>query len=258
MKCKDIMAALERIAPPVYAEEWDNVGLLAGDRDKEIHTVFLAVDATDRVIEEACSAGADMLVTHHPLIFSGLKSVNEDHFIGRRVRRLIREDICYYAMHTNFDIAGDMAGLAVQRLPFKESAVLLETLDGLGLGRIGALEKPMRAGRLAKAVKDSFELPQVVLYGDRYKVVERVAVLPGSGKSEIDEAVRQGAELFITGDIDHHAGIDALAKGLMVLDAGHYGLEKVFVDEVKRRLSEECKDSVCIKTEQIRQPFAII
>lgn len=258
MKCRDIEAFLDRLAPLSYAEKWDNTGLLVGDREKEIHKVFVAVDATDEIIEEAVHVGADMLVTHHPLIFSGLKSVNEDDFIGRRVRRLIREDICYFAMHTNFDIAGDMAGLAAEKLPIGSTKVLHETADGMGLGRIGELMEPMAAGRLAEVVKDKLQIPDVVLYGDTERIVKRVAVMPGSGKSEIEEAVMQGAELMITGDIGHHEGIDAMARGMMLLDAGHYGLEKVFVDYMRHTLTEEWKGSVQVVAEKARQPFTVL
>lgn len=258
MKCKDIMVFLDKLAPLSYAESWDNVGLLVGDSEKEIKTIFLAVDATDRVLDEACEAGADMLITHHPLIFSGLKSVNEDHFIGRRVRRLIRRDICYCAMHTNFDIAGDMAGIVVAKLPFWKSKVLCETANGFGLGRIGLLERPMHVQELVELIKERFDIPNVVLYGEKEHMVERVAVLPGSGKAEIEEAVKQCADLMVTGDIDHHVGIDALAKGMMLIDAGHYGLEKVFVEYMKHSLEKEWGGSICVKTEQITQPFTIL
>lgn len=258
MKCREVIAFLETLAPSRYAEGWDNPGLLVGDWEKEIHTVFVAVDATDKVIEEACAAGADMLITHHPLIFSGLKSVNEDHFIGRRVRRLIREDICYYAMHTNFDIAGDMAGLVAGKLPFESTQVLEETADGMGLGRIGELREAMTVQSLIDILKENLQIPDVVLYGEASCTVKKVVVMPGSGKSEIKEAVSQGAELMITGDIGHHEGIDALAQGLMIADAGHYGLEKVFVEYMQHTLTEEWKDSMRIVAEQLQQPFTVL
>ena len=258
MKCKEIAQYLDRLAPCSYAESWDNVGLLVGDWEKEIRTVFLAVDATDHVIEEACLAGADMLITHHPLIFSGLKSVNEEHFIGRRVRRLIREDICYYAMHTNFDIAGDMAGLVTGKLPFKETRILCEQRDGYGLGRIGRLVRPMQVKELAGMIKERLAIEDMILYGDKERSVELVAVLPGSGSQEIDLAVRQRAELMVTGDIDHHDGIDALAKGLMLIDAGHYGLEKVFVEYMKHSLEKEWGGSVHVAAERPVRPFTIV
>lgn len=258
MKCREIVDFLEQLAPSRYAESWDNPGLLVGNYEKEIHTIFVAVDATDEVIEEACAARADMLITHHPLIFSGLKAVNEDHFIGRRVRRLIREDICCYAMHTNFDIAGDMSRLVTERLPFQSTSVLEETADGKGLGRIGELLETMTVRKFVDILKEKLEIPSVVLYGEENGRVRKVAVLPGSGKSEIKEAVRQGAELMVTGDIGHHEGIDALAQGMMVVDAGHYGLEKVFVGYLQHTLEQEWKDRVRVVPEPLRQPFTVL
>lgn len=229
-----------------------------GDAGKEIHKVYVAVDATDEVLEEASAFGADMLITHHPLIFSGMKSLREDDFIGRRVRRLIREDICYYAMHTNFDIAGDMAGLVAEKLPFKETRVLSEAADGYGLGRIGMLKHPMTAEEFLELVKEKIAVASVTLYGDRKKTIERVAVMPGSGKSEIPAAVFQGAELMLTGDIGHHEGIDAWAQGMLIADAGHYGLEKVFVDYMVNILTEAWKGQLEVAAEKEKQPFTII
>ena len=104
MICKDIIEVIERTCPAACALEWDNVGLLAGRDDKEVKRIYIALDATDEVIEAAVSEGADMLVTHHPLIFSGLKKINNQDFTGRRLIRLIQNDISYYAMHTNYDV----------------------------------------------------------------------------------------------------------------------------------------------------------
>lgn len=258
MKCSEIIAFLEERIPPRFAEAWDNAGLLVGDREKEIHKILVAVDATDEVIEEAVSGGADMLLTHHPLIFSGLKSVNEEDFIGRRVRRLIREDICCYAMHTNFDIAGDMAGLVASKLPLGETAVLSETAEGYGLGRIGKLDRPMKVIDFLGLVKAKMKLSSVVLYGDGDRLIEKVVIMPGSGKSEIGAAVCQGAELMVTGDIGHHEGIDAAAQGMLIADAGHYGLEKVFVDYMVQTLTEAWKGELEIAAEKQKQPFTVV
>lgn len=258
MKCSDMITWLERLAPSIYAESWDNTGLLVGDTEKEVNKVLVAVDATDSVIEEACQLRADMLITHHPLIFSGLKSVNEENFIGRRVRRLIREDISYYAMHTNFDIAGDMPGLVAARLPFGKTRILEATADGFGVGRIGFLTQPMSIRELTGLLKERMKLTDVMLYGDPEQLVEQVAVLPGSGKAYINAAVSQGAQLMITGDIDHHEGIDALAKGISILDAGHYGLEKIFVEYMVQSLREEWGNRIFVTAERVKQPFVIL
>ena len=106
MKCGEIIEILNRLAPESMACDWDNPGLLAGRRQKEVKRVLVAVDADDAVVEEALRLGADMLLTHHPLIFRPLKKVNDDDFIGRRILKLIQGDISYYAMHTNFNILG--------------------------------------------------------------------------------------------------------------------------------------------------------
>ena len=106
MLCQEIIKTLEARYPGSCAMDWDYVGLLVGRRKKEVHRIYVAVDATDEVIEAAIDAQADMLVTHHPMIFSGMKRITEDDFIGRRVLRLIQNDIAYYAMHTNYDVMG--------------------------------------------------------------------------------------------------------------------------------------------------------
>ena len=101
MKCKEIIAKIEEKYPVSFAEGWDNSGFLAGDVSWEVKKVFLALDATDEVIDAAIQCGADMIITHHPLIFSGMKKVTADDFIGRRIIKMIQHKICYYAMHTN-------------------------------------------------------------------------------------------------------------------------------------------------------------
>ena len=106
MLCREIMQVIEASYPRKAALDFDNVGLLAGRSDKEVERVYLALDATDAVIDRAIRAGADMLITHHPLIFSAVKKVTDEDFITRRVIKLIRNDISYYAMHTNYDVLG--------------------------------------------------------------------------------------------------------------------------------------------------------
>ena len=123
MKCSEVLACLEKIAPGCFAEKWDNVGLLVGREEKEIEKIILALDPTSEVIEEAASWGADLLITHHPLIFSGIKSVTTNDFIGKRVFKLISSDICYFAMHTNFDVMG-MADAVADMLKLEKCQVL--------------------------------------------------------------------------------------------------------------------------------------
>ena len=151
MRCSEIISVLERLAPPSCACDWDNVGLLVGRRDREVRKIRIALDADDAVVRQVVEEGADMLLTHHPMIFKPLKKINDDDFISRRVLALAASDISYYAMHTNFDGApGCMADLAADRLGLANRQVLepMGELEGkpYGIGMVGELVAPMTAG----------------------------------------------------------------------------------------------------------------
>lgn len=260
MKCSEIIERLETLSPGIYAEDWDNIGLLAGRRDREVGTVYIALDATDEVIEDAVRVGADMLLTHHPLIFKKLSRVNTDDFIGRRVYELIRNDISYYAMHTNFDVMG-MADAAADELGLKDRTVLNVTFEDEiskeGCGRVGRLQEHMSVESLAELVKKSFHVPNVRVFGDLGDIVEVAAVMPGSGGSYIRDAINAGADVMITGDIDHHEGIDAVAQGLSIIDAGHYGIEKLFIPYMEEFIKREFPGLKVYKAE-FCEPFVTV
>ena len=159
MKCSEIIEGLQRLAPESCACDWDNPGLLAGRSDKEVKKIYIALDATDQVVEDAVQWGADMLLTHHPLIFKAIKKVNDGNFITRRLVKLIQADISYYAMHTNFDAApGCMADMAAARLGLTECEPLDPMgeldMDGesvpYGVGKRGTLEQPVTVRELAE------------------------------------------------------------------------------------------------------------
>ena len=260
MHIKEVIGILEEQSPVSYALEWDNVGLLAGDSEKEINRIYIALDATDEAVDAAIAAQADLLLTHHPLIFKGMKKIVSDHFIGRRLMKLIANDVAYYAMHTNFDVKG-MADLSSAMLGLEDAEVLDVTAmeDGKkeGIGRVGMLMKPMSLEYCAEFVKAAFSLNDVKVFGNRKQLLRKAAVSPGSGKSEIENAISHKADVLITGDIDHHDGIDAVAKGLCIIDAGHYGLEHIFVRYMEEYL-RKCCAGVTITAERIAFPYFII
>lgn len=259
MICKDIIEVIERTCPAACALEWDNVGLLAGRDDKEVKRIYIALDATDEVIGAAVSEGADMLVTHHPLIFGGLKKINNQDFTGRRLIRLIQNDISYYAMHTNYDVCR-MGRLAGERLGFERPEVLWVTSEGetpSGIGEIADLSREMSLGECAEAVKAAFGLLNVKIFGNLDMRIRRAAVCPGSGKSVLKDAVRKGADVLITGDIGHHDGIDAMAQGMAVIDAGHYGMEHIFAGDVKQYF-DGTLSGVQVIAAPVSHPFQVI
>lgn len=260
MKCCEIIEKLEALSPAAYAEEWDNIGLLAGRRDKEVETIYIALDATDEVIADAAACRADMLLTHHPLIFKKLGRIDAEDFIGRRIYRLIRNDISYYAMHTNFDVMG-MADAAADELSLADRRVLSVTFEDdiskEGCGRVGRLARRMSVSDCAQLVKERFRVPNVRVFGEPGDIVETAAVMPGSGGDYIKDALAAGADVMITGDVSHHEGIDAVAQGLAIIDAGHYGIEKLFIGYMEEYLKRELP-RVRICKADIREPFIVI
>ncbi len=266
MKCKELMELLEGLAPKRMACEWDNPGLLAGRQDKEVKKILLTVDVDDATVEKAIKEGVDMIISHHPLIFRAMKHITDEDFIGRRIVKMIQADISYFAMHTNYDsVPGGMADVVADRLGIVFGAPLEEMGEengvAYGIGKIGILEAPMNGRALAKKIKEDFGLPYVTVYGSELWETEPVkvaATCPGSGGSTIRAAIQKGAQALITGDIGHHDGIDAEAQGLMIIDAGHYGLEHVFMDQVEVYLKERLGEEVEILHMPLAFPSVVV
>ena len=260
MECALICESLEELSPKIFALSFDNVGLLVGRYDKDVKTIYIALDATDEVIDAAIECEADMLITHHPMIFSAIKSVRADDFIGRRILKLAKYDISYYAMHTNFDVMG-MADAAADEIDLIERDVLQVTYEdeigAEGIGRIGRLREEMSLIELCDFVKERFMLDTVKVFGDPDRLCNICAISPGSGKSMIKYAIEKGADVIITGDIDHHEGIDSVAQGLCVIDAGHFGIEKIFVPYMEEFIRREMPE-IKVYTHEMTSPFMVL
>ena len=264
MQCKEIIQVIEATFPRTAALGFDNVGLLAGRSEKEVSRIYLALDATDVVIDRAIKEGADMLITHHPLLFSAVKKVTDEDFITRRIVKLIQNDISYYAMHTNYDVLG-MAELSGDKMNMKDAEILEVTAEGdigeedepEGIGRVSDLEIPMTLRECCEDVKDAFHLGAVKVFGNLEDKVKRIAICPGSGKSVIQAALDKHADVLITGDIGHHEGIDAVAQGLAIIDGGHYGIEHIFIEDMRQYLEKNLKD-VDVIAAPIIHPFLLV
>ena len=246
MKVTEWTERLERLAPVSCGCQWDNPGLLAGRGEKEVAKILIALDATDEEVDMAVENRVDLLLTHHPLIFKAMKKIS------------------YYAMHTNFDAApGCMADLAAEKLGLLKTVPLevMGEADGAayGIGKVGNLAKELTLKQLADKVKERFGLSSVMVYGYRQtdKPVRRIAVCPGSGKGMTEEAIEAGAQVLVTGDMGHHDGIDGAANGLAVMDAGHYGLEHMFVDFMEAYCAEHIDGSVEIWKAPVEFPAAV-
>lgn len=260
MRCSELIEVLNQQSEESYALSWDNVGLLVGKQNWEINKIYLAVDATTEVIEEAIQWGADLILTHHPMIFSGVKKVTDSDMNGRRILTLIEHHIALYAMHTNFDILG-MSELAGDYMKLQNPQIMEVECerDGRleGIGRYGTLPEKMTLQACAELVKQQFQLEHVKVFGKLDRILETAGICTGSGEDYLELAVEKGLDVMITGDIKHHPGIDALEQGLCVIDAGHYGLEHIFTSYMKEYLEKKCP-ALELKEQPLRQPFHII
>ena len=205
MKVKDIVAVIEEFAPLAIQEGWDNSGLCVGSPENEVSSVLLALDCTETLVDEAIECGADMIVTHHPLIFSGLKKISPEDQVGAAVIKAIRHGIAIYAAHTSADkvIAG-VSGAMAAKLNLADVQILDEDGEGTGLGVVGNLPQPLTAEQMIALIKEKFGLKMLKSSRPSEGTISRVAMCGGSGSSLIGAAKRSGAHIYISGDISYH------------------------------------------------------
>lgn len=261
MQVRELVQVLETIAPPAYGCDWDNIGLMFGRESDEVHNIYIALDATDDVIEDAKTKGCDFLLTHHPLLFTPIRRIDETTLAGRRLLRLAECQMACYGMHTSFDAApGAMGDLTAERLGIQRTVPMTVTEEPGGIGRFGCLDQPVSLREFCGQVKKAFALPTVTLYdgGEQDRLVSKIAVLPGSGKGEAELALSMGAEVYVTGDMTHHGALDAMAQGLAVIDAGHYGLEWIFIPHMETILREKLPETVGVYGAPVRIPGCVI
>ena len=229
MKVKEITQVIEAFAPLSIQEGWDNSGLCVGSPDDEVTSILIGLDCTEKLIDEAIECGADMIVTHHPLIFSGLKKISPEDTVGAAVIKAIRAGICIYAAHTNADkvIAG-VSGAMAAKLGLSDIKILDEDGEGTGLGVIGNLPSPISSEQAIALVKDRFSLKMIKTSAPLNKPISRIAMCGGSGSSLIRNAMNAGADLYISGDISYHNFFTP--ENFMLMDIGHYESEIEIVD----------------------------
>jgi len=366
-RVSDIIGLLNQICPPELAEDWDNVGLQIGDPEAEIHKILVCLDAEEPALDEALSCGAELIISHHPLIFRALKRLSPTDMTGRVLFRAIQNQIAVVSAHTNLDRAEDGLndwlasclglkdshplepaetghfyklvvyvpvgherevmdavfaggaghigaydrcsfrtigtgsfrgqddtqpfigsagkfeeaeevrfetivsrtglGKVVARMlkahPYEEVAYdlipLANNRSGVGLGRIGVLSESSSLKSFAEQVKEALGISSLRVVGDLTREVRKIAVCGGTGMSTYSDALRNGADCLVTGDIKYHEAQRARADGVALVDAGHFATERLMVAELSKRLKLLCRErqfaiEICeMKTEQ--DPF---
>lgn len=230
-----VLAILEEKAPCGLKLHFDNVGHLVGHSGQPVRRILLALDIVDEVIEEAAAIGADLIVSHHPLIFGSIQSVTDESWVGRRILRLAEAGIAAICMHTNLDAAqGGVNDALIEAL----GARCLETLDPVsGIGRIGELPEPVSFDAFLKSTKDSL-VCNGLRYHDAGREVCRVACCGGSGGGDIALAHEAGCDCYVTADVKYDQFLEAKSLGISLIDADHFSTENVVIPVLHRWLKE--------------------
>ena len=250
MKVCEVARIIEEFAPLESAAGWDNTGLCIGSGDAEVTGVLVGFDCTPELIKEAVERGANMVVTHHPLIFHGLKRISPDTFLGETVTLAIKNDIAVYAAHTNADKAGEGVNyLMAERLGLSRREPLSE--DGFGL--TGFLERPMECSEFISFVKERFSLKALRTSCPIEGLIEKVALCSGSGGSLVETALASGAQAYICGDLSYHQFF--AEKGFILLDIGHFESEIDIVDKLFSVLSEKINTFAVLRTREDKNPI---
>lgn len=224
MKVREIASAVESFAPLGLQEKWDNSGLAIGSPDAEVHGVLVGFDCTPELIEEAIRVGADMVITHHPLIFGGLKKICPEDPVGKAVMMAVSNGISVYAAHTNADkVIEGVSGAMARRLGLKDIKVLDDDGAGHGLGAVGVLPSPLSFTEALELVRSAFGLSVVRCSRPLDCKIEKVAMCGGSGSSLIAAAQAAGAQLYLCGDVSYHHFFTS--GDFMIMDIGHFESE---------------------------------
>lgn len=227
MLLKEIIDILEKEYPPQLAYDWDNIGLLAGKESNEIKTVLVTLDITPDVVKEAISNNAELILSHHPLLFKGVKSFKGDNPKMDMYSEIIRNNISVYSAHTNMDIAPKGINQYLAELFSLTDIKILE--DATGLGRIGDIPEISLEDFCLKT-KEILNTPVLRVSGNLKKPVKRIAIGSGSCSDIIPYAIEKGADVMLTADMKYHVSIDSVIDGISVIDAGHYPTEIIVMD----------------------------
>lgn len=235
----EILSFLWKQAPVELAENGDNIGLIAGDEELNVTKAILALDITDGVIDEAIEQKAQLIISHHPVVFGSAHRFTPQDYITQRAYRLVRSGISAICMHTNLDAADDgVCETLARKIGLTDIRELEKSGENGNMGRIGFLEESAEPEWLALRVKEELCCDAVKYVAGNDKVTA-VAVISGSGGDFTGLAIDSGADALVTAEVKLHQFIFAKNNGFTLIDAGHYETEYPIIPELKSRLEQE-------------------
>lgn len=252
MKLENIIGEFHSLYNPKSAEDWDNVGLLIGNKERDITKVLFCLDLTMKVVDQAINSGVNLIVSHHPGIFSGLKRITNETIHGEKILKLIENKIALYSIHTNADFAiNGLNDFIMEKLElngeteiYKEREYIdynpiknTNEINKAGLARIKHLHTSITVEELINQIKYKLGVKFVRYVGNKDTYVNKIGLVTGGGGSFMYE-IKDQIDVFLTGDLRHHESLDALEEGKILIDIGHYESEYLFVDLMMREMGK--------------------
>lgn len=255
VKLQEIVAYIEGFAPLGLAEAYDNPGLLVAGKTEEIERIFLCLDVDEAAVLEAEGRGAQLILSHHPLMFRGINHLTEQTGEERTLRRLVEKGIALYAAHTNLDSAeGGMCDGLISDLELSEASRRSFSGGAFGIGRLVELKASIPLKDLAKQIQKKLKLKDVPFVGDPSKPIRKLAVCNGGGGDLVYEAFSLGADAYLSGDFKYHQARFAFENHMGLLSVGHHDAEaRVFTVLVERLLKQAFESKLEISSQQDNQ-----
>lgn len=255
MKIKDIVAPLEEFAPLSYQDSYDNSGLIVGCYDTEVEMALVCVDATEAVIDEAVRLGAGVVISHHPIIFGGIKRLNSRGYVERVVEKAIRSGVALYACHTNLDSTPNgMSYRVAKKIGLEELQVLEPLSADNGYGVVGVLPVAEDTVECIRRVKELFGVGAVRYSEPVSNKVQKVAVCTGSGGSLLQAAIASGADLYVSADFKYNNFLDA-TKLVTIADIGHFESEYCAIELICEVISKKIPTFAVHKSKESKNPI---
>lgn len=234
----EVLQIGDRLFPLNAAESWDNCGIQLGDPSRTIDTITFSLDPTPFTVDFAAKHSSRLLITHHPLLLEPLKNITTESVTGRTLLAAASRGVDIISFHTNLDAApGGLNDYLVGKLGLRD----VFTPEPARCARMGNLAREMRISEFAQFVSETFNISPLRIISESDAITKKIFCVSGSGMGYLKEALHHGADLMLTGDVRYHAALEAVESGMPVIDAGHYGLERLAADLMMSAFQEEFK-----------------
>ena len=253
MKIKDIIKFLEERFPLSLQEDWDNSGLQIGNIENDLTNIMISLDLDEQTIQKAKEKSCNLIINHHPFLFSSIKSIDLNKGNGKIIKDLIKNDITVFAMHTNLDIGKGGVNDNLAKLLELRDISNLDTNNENPMARFGYTDE-ITAYDFSKFVKEKINCKGLILYGDKDKKIEKVALCGGAGSDFINDAIQKGCDLIVTSDVKYHEAIDNCKK-INIVDPGHFASENHIIYMIKDLLEKNFATGIytCAKKDSYRE-----